>query len=407
MLFLVGFLKTIYESYAPSINPERVAPEINNATFLENIRDFFQSKGSKLGIKALFKILFAENDIDVSYPGDRMIIPSKSTWSESQILRTTPQPRSLVNPLFNYVIPTEVMNSVVTLRSYNDEKVYARSICDYVSSYPYEDTIQYEMYLNKDKNTGGFIANPVTRLTRALGGELTITVESTLGYPESGILFIGTEGITYTSKTWNQFLGCKRGVKGYSIPHLIDEKVYGPYYIQSEVKIEGITYTSISYPLGLVKDINVVDGGLLHTRNDDVYVNGPGRVDPREPALASFIENYDDQLVTQAQLAPDLTEVTNYTAGVDGVFFDADYVFISSSGFPYYTIGRFSDNGTIGTNLKATPSVWAIPREKRNNPDILLKGTDQIGISVDGVPIYSDVASINLTQRLYRQLHRL
>ena len=60
VLFLIGFLKTIYESYAPAINPERVAPEINNATFLENIRDFFQSKGSKLGIKALFKILFAE-----------------------------------------------------------------------------------------------------------------------------------------------------------------------------------------------------------------------------------------------------------------------------------------------------------------------------------------------------------
>ena len=82
VLFLVGFLKTIYQSYAPDINSERVSPEINNATLLENIRDFFQSKGSKLGIKALFKILFAENDVDVSYPGDRMIIPSKSTWSE-------------------------------------------------------------------------------------------------------------------------------------------------------------------------------------------------------------------------------------------------------------------------------------------------------------------------------------
>ena len=32
-----------------------------------------------LVIKALFKILFAENDVDVTYPGDRMIIPSKST----------------------------------------------------------------------------------------------------------------------------------------------------------------------------------------------------------------------------------------------------------------------------------------------------------------------------------------
>ena len=109
-----------------------------------------------------------------------------------------PQPRSLVNPGLNYAIPTEVMNSVVTLRSYNDEK-YATSVCDYVSSYPYENTIQYEMYLNKDKNDGNFIANPVTRLTRELEGGDTVTVESTLGFPDSGILFI-EQKVSHTLK---------------------------------------------------------------------------------------------------------------------------------------------------------------------------------------------------------------
>ena len=398
VLFLSAFLETIYNSYAPNISPSRVSPEINNATFLENIKDFFQSKGSKLGIKALFKILFAENDVDVSYPGDRMIIPSTSTWSEALILRSTPQPRNLVDPFLNYVLPTEVMNSVVTLRSYNDERVYARTICDYVTSYPYEDSIQYELYLKKDNNTDDFIANPVTRLTRALGDENSITVESTLGFPDSGILFIGNEGITYQSKTWNQFLGCKRGVKGYSIPHSIGDKVFGPYYIKAEIEIDGVTKTSISYPLGLVNDINVVSGGLLHTKEDDVFVNGPGRIDPREPALASFVENYDEQLVTQAEIEPTMTNVSFYTAGVDGVFFDADYVFVSSSGFPYYTIGRFSDNGSIGSNLQANPSVWVIPRNKKLNPDISSKGTDEIGISVDGVPIYSDTSAVDIIQ---------
>ena len=398
VLFLSSLLKVIYNSYAPDINPERVQPDINSSTFLENIREFFQSKGSKLGIKSLFKLLFAETDVDVLYPGDRMIIPSTSTWSEAQILRTTPQPRSLVDPYLNYILPSEVINGEISLHSYNDEKVYARSVCDYVSTYPYEDTIQYELFLNKEKNAGDFIANPVSRLTRALGGEDTITVESTIGYPETGILFIGTEGIEYTSKTWNQFLGCKRGVKGYSIPHDIGTKVYGPYYIKAEVNIDGVRQTSISYPLGLVSDISIVEGGLLHTKQDDVYVNGPGRVDPREPALASFIENYDDDLVKQAELPPDMTFVSNYTAGVDGVFFDSDYVFVSSSGFPYYTIGKFSDNGTIGRELVANPSVWAIPRFKRNNPDILSKGTDEIGISVDGVPIYSDMSPLELIQ---------
>tara|TARA_R110002012_G_scaffold249570_2_gene427160 strand:+ start:151 stop:1305 length:1155 start_codon:yes stop_codon:yes gene_type:complete len=220
VIFLVSFLETIYKSYAPDINSSRVNPKVDSMTFLENIRDFFQSKGSKLGIKALFKLLFAEDDVNVNYPGDRMIIPSKSTWSESLIMRTVPIPRNLVNQSANYVLPTKVLNSSVVLRSFNDTKILATSICEYVSSYPYEDNIQYEMYLNKDKNSGDFIANPVTELTRdvkltiaettAVTDITTITVESTLGFPNSGVLFIGQEGIQYTSKSLNQFFGMQK-----------------------------------------------------------------------------------------------------------------------------------------------------------------------------------------------------
>ena len=250
VLFLVSFLETIYKSYARDINYERVSPLIDSSTFLQNIRDFFQSKGSKLGIKALFKLLFAENDVDVNYPGDRMIIPSKSTWSESLIMRTVPIPRNLVNPSANYVLPTKIQNSSVFLRSYNDVEIMANSICEYVSSYPYEGTTQYEMYLNKDKNQGDFIANPVTELTRPVnqtGQQVeanvdikTITVESTLGFPNSGVMFIGQEGIEYGSKSLNQFFDCKRGHIGVEKPHDIGDKVYGPYYIEAKTKIDGI-----------------------------------------------------------------------------------------------------------------------------------------------------------------------
>ena len=408
VLFLVSFLETIYKSYSPSINSSRVSPEIDAMTFLENIRDFFQSKGSKLGIKALFKVLFADNDVDVTYPGDRMMIPSKSTWSENLIMRTVPIPRNLVNPEANYVIPTKIQNSSVFLRSFNDPEILATTVCEYVSSYPYEDTIQYEMYLNKDKNEGDFIANPVTELTRQVNATgqqteantdiLTITVESTLGFPNSGFLFINNEGIEYTSKSLNQFFGCKRGSIGVEKQHEIGSSVYGPYYIEAKTIIDGIELTSFSWPLGLVRDVNVVDGGLLHTKDDDVYINGPGRINPRVPALASFVENYDEVLSKQAAFPPEITFIQNYTAGVSGVYFDANYVFAGSSGFPYYPIGPFSDNDTIGSNLKANDTIYVIPRELRPNTSILSKGTDEIGVAVDGVPIYSEVSSLDIIQ---------
>ena len=408
VLFLVSFLETIYKSYAPDINSSRVSPEIDSMTFLENIRDFFQSKGSKLGIRALFKLLFAEEDVDVNYPGDRMIIPSKSTWSESLIMRTVPIPRNLVDQNANYVLPTKVLNSSVVLKSFNDTNTIATSICDYVSSYPYEDNIQYEMYLNKDKNSGEFLANPVTELTRdaklsvvsntGVTDITTITVESTLGFPNSGVMFIGQEGIQYNSKSLNQFFECKRGHIGVESAHDKGSDVYGPYYIEAKTKIDNIEYTSFSWPLGLVQGVEVVDGGLLHTKSDDVYINGPGRVDPRVPALASFVENYEEQLTSQSAFPPELTFVQNYTAGVSGVYFDANYIFASSSGFPYYSMGPFSDNGTIGGNLAANDTIYVIPRELRENTAILTKGTDEIGVAVDGVPIYSEVSAIGLIQ---------
>ena len=62
------------------------------SSILKHIGDFFRSKGSKLGIKALFKMLLAENDVDVTYPGDKMIVPSESTWTETLILRVVPIP---------------------------------------------------------------------------------------------------------------------------------------------------------------------------------------------------------------------------------------------------------------------------------------------------------------------------
>jgi hypothetical protein len=34
-------------------------------------------------------------------------------------------------------------------------------------------------------------------------------------------------------------------------------KVYGPYYIEAKTKIDNIEYTSFSWPLGLVQDVNV------------------------------------------------------------------------------------------------------------------------------------------------------
>ena len=430
-LFLTSMLETIHSTYADGVEAKWIYPEINHGTLLERFRDFFQAKGTKLGIKALFKFIFGENDVEVSYPGDRMIEASTSTWQESFIVRSVPMPQLLVAPYDNYILPDRLINREVTLKSWNDQLnketasiVYGRAICDYVSSYEYNDQTQYEFYIQKNQVEGNFNANPFTQLTRSIytfgtGNDdidvTTITVETTLGFPEKGVIFIGDEGIYYEEKTFNQFLRCKRGFVNVETNHNRGDRVYGPYYLEG---IETITddygktteLTSKSWPLGLVASVEVDDPGLLHLETDEIYPNGPGRIDPREPIMGSFIENYNDSLMKQNAVMPYMADHTNRTAGVSGVYFDDDFVFVTSSNFPNYPIGNFSKDYSVGPTMQAINAVHVIPRRENIKENYIKtengkreyyfhdKGTREIGTFIDGVPAYSNVSPNRLIQ---------
>ena len=217
-----------------------------------------------------------------------MIVPSDSTWYKSVVLRSVPVPRTFCDPLVGYGRPDKVIGTEITYKSFLDDKVYARVMCDYVSSYPYNSEVQYEMSIDVDNMNGEIFTNPRTELTRTLkqvGGTndnqdvYTITVASTIGFPESGVVYIEDEAISYTSKTSNQFLGCTRGYVGVEATHATGTFVYGPYFIESTYEENGETFVSRSFPLGLIGTIDVNDPGTLHTKEDEVYVSGTGRED--------------------------------------------------------------------------------------------------------------------------------
>ena len=404
VLFLVSMLETIHDSFTPDIHSSRVHEDVNRSSLLKYIKDFYKSKGTKLGIKALFKFLFAQNDVEVSYPGDRMIVPSKSTWNDSEILRTVPIPSVLCDWEENSVTPAKLINSELTLRSYLDDKVYARVTCDYISSYPYEDEVQYEMYVQNDSIKGTIIANPNTVLTRDLNriGTIddkrdvtTITVETTLGFPDSGIVFIDNEAIRYTSKSFNQFFGCIRGHIGVEVFHQAGASVYGPYYIEGRYTENDEEYVSRSWPLGLVESVRILEPGLLHTVEDEVFVNGPGLIDPREPIMESFVENTVDLLAEQSIREPKIAYIGNYSAAVTGVYFDDRHVFASSTNLPYYSVGPFGSDIKVGKFLRGYNQLNTIPRREEIQPNTVFdhKGTNRIGVFADGVSAFSNVSS--------------
>lgn len=439
VLFLVGMLELIHKSYTPNIESDRICPEINRSSLLQNIKDFFAAKGSKLGVKSFFKMLFCENDVDVFYPGDRMITPSKSSYYEGKIFRTVPVPQPFCDPEVKYALPTSSLGADYVVKSYNNpDEIYGRGVVDYSSVYPIEGEDQYELFTNKKYFEGVIPANPCTTLTRKLLNPKTaptdvidvkvITVESTLGFPNKGMLFIDNEAIFYGRKSLNQFFDCVRGRIGVATEHGKGKKVYGPYYVETQkLDPDNNLLVSRSFPLGLVESVDIIDPGLLHSTDDYVIPNGPGMIDPREQALCrideqdriiyTFRENYDDLLTRQYPLPiingqTGVGLVMHTTRAVDGVYYDDSYVFVSSSGFPEYTIGPFNPRGVqippdklVGPGIDDNWVLSIIPRHENRKANYIMddennvpqfvyseKGNDRIGVFVDGVRAYSNVS---------------
>jgi hypothetical protein len=78
--------------------------------------------------------------------------------------------------------------------------------------------------------TGYFGGSNPTSITNQLNGsrtsgDTTIIVDSTTGFPASGVLAIGTELITYAAKTGTDFTGCVRGTNGTTAASHLDNAI--------------------------------------------------------------------------------------------------------------------------------------------------------------------------------------
>lgn len=288
VLFLASMLETIYSSFTPNIDPSKINSEVNQSSLLSNIRDFFQSKGTKLGIQSLFKMIFGDTGTDVSYPGDQIIVPSVSTYTEDVICRVIPFPETFYSGNEISENPGVLIGATIQCKSYNDDVVYGEAVVEYTRAYPLDQTIQYDLLLNEESLIGTIVANPSTFLVQELSTvTTTVNVDSTNGFPDSGVIFIDNEGIFYTDKTETNFLNCTRGFLGQERLHEQNSKVRGPYYVQGDYLFQPevtedkcsakqpVRVTSRSWPIGLVRSANILDPGLLHSEADVITIVDP------------------------------------------------------------------------------------------------------------------------------------
>ena len=216
-LFLKELLLKLKHQLLPGLENKKFDYSVDENIFIQNSRDFYSSKGTEVGFELLFKLLYGEK-VEILTPKDFLFTPSNS----------------------NYETFDEVILEVI---SGNPDKLSLSTLCQD----PYEDVIgeafapitgvekiddsdtgeiYYKAKLdsglgsNRDSGLkssiyGDFKVHPQTRVIGNIeSGATTITVDSTIGFPEKGEIYVTYDNlsngvVSYKTKSLNQFFGCR------------------------------------------------------------------------------------------------------------------------------------------------------------------------------------------------------
>jgi hypothetical protein len=198
-IFLAEFFKKYKKSFLPGLE-DRQFQNVNIDNILSRARDFYSSKGTDSSLKILFSVLFGKY-VDVIKPFDYTIRPSDAEWSLSDVI--------IVEPIGGN--PSKLQGT--TLLQSSIVNPTAKGTVARIQSTSLSGKQYYKVFF-----TRGSIENKIeiSKKTKVLGvgvTDTTLTVDSTIGFPESGSFYNKGESnryseVTYINKNSNQFFGC-------------------------------------------------------------------------------------------------------------------------------------------------------------------------------------------------------
>ena len=268
ILFLKEFFKKLKYQIAPGFENLDFFGELNESTFVKNIKQFYAAKGTDCSFELLFRALFGE-DVEIIKPRDYLIIPSDAQY---RVFRTlivesiSGDPRKLVNK-------TLKQDKIGNINA-------AKGIVSKVEKIEKDGEIYYIVSLDNTKENsydsvvGSFSIHPETKVTfESQINSTYIDVDSTIGFPESGELLIEYENgtsdlVTYESKTSTQFLQCN-GITQ-NIP------------LNTEVKLNAFAYCKVGSEVisvritGVLSDLDLIDNSYYNKIGDKIEIKTLG-----------------------------------------------------------------------------------------------------------------------------------
>jgi len=219
-LFLKEFYKKLKYSLTPGLENVDFVSDLHVGNFIKNARSFYQSKGTDESFRILFNVLYGVTPRVVNLE-DFLIKPSSAEYVRRQVVsaeRISGDPSKLVGQTIFKATDSSTNASISEVEIFTRRtKVYYK--LSLFIGYETDSAIQ-----------GNFTITQNTKCVENVSiGSSVITVDSTVGFNQSGTIISGTNIINYTEKSINQFLGCSGVITAISNTDNIrsDEIYYG------------------------------------------------------------------------------------------------------------------------------------------------------------------------------------
>ena len=199
-LFLKEFYRKLKITLAPGLEDVDFQTDLDVNNFIKEARGLYESKGTKESFRILFNALYGvtPNVVDLE---QYLPKPSSSEFLRRELVvaeRISGNPAKLVGQTIRK------SSDAATQGAVSEVEVFTRSG---ISTY-----YKIGLFVGYSDNAlieGTFKVQPKTKVINpAAANDSIITVDSTIGFGVTGTLISGSNVITYSDKTVNQFLGC-------------------------------------------------------------------------------------------------------------------------------------------------------------------------------------------------------
>lgn len=203
-LFLKEFYRKLKFSLTPGLEDVNFVDNLNVGNFIRNARTFYQTKGTPESFRILFNVLFGEVPTIIDL--ERFLIkPSDANYIRRDVAiveAITGNPVKLIGQTITKTTDPKTTASVSKVETIaRNSKIYYKLYC-FVG---YDDT-----YPNI---TGTFSVSESSRVVDNVNittsnNPSVITVDSTIGFAQTGSFYYKNIEIFYQDKSINQFFGC-------------------------------------------------------------------------------------------------------------------------------------------------------------------------------------------------------